>query len=146
MYTLIPGIGVCAADSVIKEHVEDMYNVGESVSINKCIDIQLHHNYGSAGNFGAGNPKFVRCISVLLTIWCGALFVISLTLGGSKLLRTGLGLLLGGAFSNTYDRMKKGYVTDYLRFKKGPRFIRRFIWNISDFSIIIGSLLAVING
>ena len=46
--------------------------------------------------------------------------------------------LLGGAYSNTYDRVKKGFVTDYLNFPKMPGKIKNIVFNISDFCIMVG--------
>jgi len=128
MWEIIPGIAVVAAEAKIKPKVEKT----------------AHHNYGFAANMGAGKPAVVKAVSVLLTIWTTAIFIISLTFAGSRLLKVGLSLLLGGAFSNTYDRVKRGYVVDYLQIPAGPRFIRRLIWNIGDYSIIVGAFLAVL--
>ena len=74
-----------------------------------------------------------------------AVFVCSLGQRGNRLLRLGLSLLLGGAFSNTYDRLKRRYVVDYLTFNVRWKPLRRVVFNLSDFCILIGALLAVIS-
>ena len=54
---------------------------------------------------------------------------------------TGIGytLLLGGGISNFIDRMKKGSVTDYVRFPKFPvKKISELVFNLSDFGIFAG--------
>ncbi len=54
---------------------------------------------------------------------------------------TGIGyaLLLGGGISNFIDRMKKGSVTDYVRFPKFPvKNISELVFNLSDFGIFAG--------
>lgn len=146
MFEIIPGIAVFTADSIIKKHMEESQTIDTSGSSPEVIDkklfqLRLHHNYGSAGNVGADMPKLVRICSVLLSIFCTVIFVISITFSGSRLMRVGLGLILGGAYSNTYDRLKRGYVVDYIQIKKGPKIIRRLIWNISDYAILLGSLM-----
>ena len=56
----------------------------------------------------------------------------------------GLSVLLGGSFSNTYDRLKRKYVVDYFSFNVKCCGIRRIVFNISDFCIMIGAAMAVL--
>ena len=60
---------------------------------------------------------------------------------GSRLSRTGLSLILGGALSNYVDRRNRGFVTDYVSFGVKNKKIRNMIFNISDFCIFGGSFL-----
>ena len=53
-------------------------------------------------------------------------------------------MLAGGGLSNLYDRYTKHHVVDYVRFQTGPKWFRRIIFNVSDFFIFIGAVLAVI--
>ena len=53
-------------------------------------------------------------------------------------------MLAGGGLSNLYDRYTKHLVVDYVRFQTGPKWFRRIIFNVSDFFIFIGAVLAVI--
>ena len=55
-------------------------------------------------------------------------------------------LLLGGAFSNTYDRLKRKYVVDYFSFGVKWEPLRAIVFNISDFCILIGALIIAIKG
>ena len=48
------------------------------------------------------------------------------------LLRIGLGLMLGGAIGNLIDRLRLGYVVDFIDFKVWP------VFNIADSAITIG--------
>lgn len=86
----------------------------------------------------------VRALSVGLTALVSALFLCTLAQKGNRLLKTGLSFLLGGAFSNTYDRMKRGYVVDYLKLRTGIRAVDRVVFNIGDFAILIGALLTAL--
>ena len=83
-------------------------------------------------------------ISVGLTVILTLVFILTLGKAGKRLLKTGLSLLLGGAFSNTYDRMKAKAVTDYIRFDFGPERLRQIVFNLGDFAIMIGALLTVL--
>jgi signal peptidase II len=48
------------------------------------------------------------------------------------LLKTGLGLILGGAVGNLIDRLRLGYVVDFIDFKVWP------VFNIADSAITAG--------
>lgn len=106
--------------------------------------LRRHHNRGMVLNAGEKKQSAVAVISLLLTAVLTVLFLISLGHRGNNLLRTGLALLLGGAFSNTYDRLKRKYVVDYLSFGVRWKGLRKIVFNLSDFCIIIGALLAVL--
>ena len=64
-------------------------------------------------------------------------------LSGHALEETGVALLLGGGLNNLYDRYTKGHVVDYFHLNFGPKWLRAIVFNISDFCIFIGALLAV---
>ncbi|MCS7251541.1 MAG: signal peptidase II [Anaerolineae bacterium] len=49
-----------------------------------------------------------------------------------------IGLQLGGAFGNLVDRLRFGFVTDFLDFKFWP------VFNLADSAIVIGMLLLLI--
>ncbi len=77
---------------------------------------------------------------MLLTV----LFVVSLTKAGSSTLKWGLTMLLGGAYSNTYDRLRRKYVVDYVSFQVPVKKLRQVVFNIGDFCIMAGAALVVI--
>ncbi len=108
------------------------------------IRIRKYHNKGAMLNLGQKRPWVVVALSVGLTILTAVAFLCSLGQWGNRLLRTGLAFLLGGAFSNTYDRLKRRYVVDYLTFNVKWKPLGRVVFNLSDFCIMIGALLAVI--
>lgn len=104
-----------------------------------------YHNEGAFLNLGEKKRKTVAMISLLLTLFCLLLFLVSFSKKGGGLLRTGLCLLLGGAFSNTYDRLKRKYVVDYFGFSlKGLPMLSKVVFNLSDFFIIIGAMLGAL--
>lgn len=106
--------------------------------------LRRHHNRGMVLNAGEKRQPVVAAVSVVLTVVLTVVFFISLGRRGSSLLRTGLSLLLGGAFSNTYDRLKRKYVVDYISFGVKWKRLRNIVFNLSDFCIIIGALLTAL--
>lgn len=107
--------------------------------------LRKHHNKGVMLNIGQNKPRVVAGISLVL---CVGITVVALVFGKkcNKLVRTGLAMVLGGAYSNTYDRLFRTYVVDYISFGvKNPR-LKRIVFNIADFCIMIGAILVVIGG
>lgn len=103
-----------------------------------------YHNEGAFLNFGEGRRVAIKYISLALTVVCLLAFVFTLGRHGKHLLKLGLSFLLGGAFSNTYDRMVRQYVVDYVGFNVKNKKFSNTIFNISDFFIMIGAALTVI--
>ena len=102
-----------------------------------------YHNTGAMLNFGAGK-SFVKVLSSVFTAAVTVYFIITLGHRGKNLLKAGLALVLGGAYSNMYDRMRKDYVVDYISFRCRWKRFSNIVFNIGDFAIMAGALLAVI--
>lgn len=100
-----------------------------------------YHNKGAFLNMLESKEQLLHILSAGLTIACGMLFLLTLTRRGNTVLKTGLTFLLGGAFSNTYDRLKRKYVVDYFGFESKNEKIRNIVFNLSDFFIMVGALL-----
>ena len=132
-------------DLLIKNHVEHMATEGEEKPmLGGRLLLHKYHNRGAALNVGERRCGLVSVLSVVLTLGATALFLMTFTCRGSRLMKIGLALLLGGAYSNTYDRLVRKYVVDYVSFPVKNQKIRNIIFNISDFCIMLGALLMVI--
>lgn len=142
MQSILLAAAILGSDTIIKKKREA--NTEKVEYLNGNVSIMTYHNYGAFLNSGEKRPFLVKLVSVLLTLFMTALFVLTFTKYGNEELRMGLAFLLGGAYSNTYDRIKKGFVTDYLNFPKLPGKIRNVVFNISDFCIVIGCCLILI--
>ena len=142
MQSVLLAASILCADTVIKKKRED--NKEPKAYLDGHVHIMTYHNRGAFLNSGEKNPFVVKLISVILTLSLTALFILTFTKYGSKQLRTGLAFLLGGAYSNTYDRVKKGFVTDYLNFPRLPGKTKNIVFNISDFCILAGCGLILI--
>lgn len=102
-------------DLWIKNHIEQSRKEGEETAV--CggrLLIRRYHNKGAMLDAGAGRSSLVAALSVALTLGLTVLFVLTFSGKGSKMLKAGLALLLGGAYSNTYDRLVRKYVVDYV--------------------------------
>lgn len=140
-------IAIVAIESVIKQVMEQKGTKGERKPIlGGKLYLTRYHNYGAFLNLGEKRPEFVKGLSLGLCLACAILYIMTLGRKGKGLLKVGLSLLLGGAFSNTYDRMVRGYVVDYFGFQVKNEKLRNIVFNISDFCIMIGAVIAVIRG
>ena len=138
-------LGIFGLEFLVKKHIEKTKT--EDVDEKACggaLLIRKHHNKGAFLNIGEKNQKAVMVISVMLTVLMTVFYIMTLTNAGKGLLKWGLTLLLGGAYTNTYDRLTRKYVVDYVSFNVPFRWLRRIIFNIGDFCIMIGALLSVI--
>ena len=142
MQSILLAAAILGGDTIIKKKREE--NTKRVEYLNGNVSIMTYHNYGAFLNRGEKRPFLVKLVSILLTLFMTSLFILTFTQYGNKELRMGLAFLLGGAYSNTYDRVKKGFVTDYLNFPKVPGKIRNIVFNISDFGILIGCCLILI--
>lgn len=138
-------IGIVATEAVIKQVREQNGVLGEKIPFFKGkLYLTKYHNYGAFLNFLQNRQEFVKGLSVSLCLICTMVFVCSMGRKGKGLLKTGLSVLLGGAYSNTYDRLVRGYVVDYFGFLAKNERLRNVVFNISDFCIMIGALLCVL--
>jgi signal peptidase II len=135
---------ICAADTFIKKYFDGPQGEKERNFAGGRIVIKRLRNNGFAGGRLSGHRWLVGMVSLIITVVGACLLIASLGRYGNKMSRIGLSFVLGGAFSNTYERLKKKYVVDYLRFNIGNGKFSRLVFNISDFSIIIGTVICLI--
>ena len=136
--------GIFGLELKIKKHIEETKTEGRTEE--KCggfLLIRKHHNRGAFLNIGEEKRRIVMVLSLILTIALTILYILTLGKAGKGLLNWGLTLLLGGAYSNTYDRLVRKYVVDYVSFRVPGR-LKKVIFNIGDFCIMIGALLCVL--
>lgn len=135
--------GIFTGDYKIKKYVEEKVNEPRPILGGRIL-LRKYHNRGAMLNLGQRRSKIVTAVSLFLCLLLTAVFLLSLGRRGNNLLRIGLSFLLGGAFSNTYDRLKRKYVVDYFSFRVKWKPLGRIVYNLSDFCIITGALLVVL--
>ncbi|MBR1523404.1 MAG: signal peptidase II [Lachnospiraceae bacterium] len=90
-------------------------------------------NYGFACNKMDKYPKAVACVSAALT----GMLAVSMAFAPERM-KLPMAMILGGALSNSADRLIRGYVVDYIPMGK------KYYGNISDLAIMLGSGLGAI--
>ncbi len=112
---------------------------GEPVRVFWWFNLTLQHNTGAAFSFlndaGGWQRYFFSAaamgISVALSVWLCVMH------RGQWLLALGLGLILGGALGNLWDRVALGYVVDFISVHYEGHYFPAF--NLADSAISVGA-------
>lgn len=126
------GILVFIIDQLVKHLVMSTMHLGQSLPVIKGIfHITYVLNPGAA--FGMlEHQRWFFILVALAAVLLGAAFYKKLQ-QESFLMRSGAGLLLGGAVGNLADRIQSGLVVDFLDFRIWP------VFNIADIAICAGA-------
>lgn len=142
LYILIV-LAIVLVEYKIKNYIEENKKLGDHEDILQGkVTIRKHYNKGAFLNFMENKKEIVKTISCVFLGLILLLFALVLPRKGNKLMKFGLSLLLGGAISNVYDRIHRGYVVDYFSINFGK--LKNVIFNIADFAILFGSLFILI--
>ncbi len=123
------------ADRITKYFVVKEMVLGQSIPvIHNWLHLTYVNNPGAA--FGMlANKRWFFVVATVLMI--AVLVYYARTMGSrSKLLLMALGMITGGAVGNFVDRLRMGYVVDFLDF----RGIWPYIFNIADAAIVVGAI------
>jgi signal peptidase II len=103
--------------------------------INNIFHLTYVQNTGAAFGIMAGRNFFFAIISLLAIV---LVVFLSRDAGRTLLLKIAWGLILGGIIGNLIDRVRLGYVVDFLDFQVWP------VFNIADSAITVGATLLII--
>ena len=109
------------------------------------LNITLAHNYGAAFSFLADAGGWQRWFFTVLAVGVSAVLLVWLIRLPRREWMTGLGLglILGGAIGNVADRIKLGYVVDFIDVHvKGWHYPA---FNIADSAITCGVVLLLLD-
>ena len=134
---------VLILDRATKALIHAMFPLHSSYRvIDGFFDITYVRNTGVA--FGIFSSTSAQWKAALLSLFTAAAVVMVVVYSmkssaGNRLLQVALGLILGGALGNLYDRITYGYVIDFLEFYAGSYHWPTF--NIADAAISTGVFL-----
>ncbi len=144
MIYLIITASIFVSDLMLKAYIDKKYHRGVKHSrLNGAIILEKYYNRGAALNLLSKRPNFLKLLQTLLLVTVGIFYYLTLRFSKKPLAKTGCALLFGGGLSNLFDRYANGHVIDYFRINRGPKWLKRIIFNISDFCIFIGAILTV---
>jgi len=122
---------VMIMDQVTKYYVTKNFFVTQSLPIIRNVfHITYVQNPGAAFGILKNKTLFFIIISIVIVVFI--LIYLKHIPSNKKLLRFGLSLQIGGALGNLIDRVKFGYVIDFLDFRVWP------VFNVADMAIVFG--------
>ena len=123
-------LAAVVADQVTKHLVASNLRLGEGLHVVGPFTIRHVENSGIAFGLFSNATAAVIVVTAIAIAWMLVYFARS----GARhpVLPVALGLVIGGSVSNLADRVRLGFVTDFLDFRYWPAF------NLADSFIVIG--------
>jgi signal peptidase II len=146
---LLPWLAIAAAvvalDQAAKAIVQAALAPGERMPVVPFVDLVLVFNTGAAFSFLADASGWQRGFFVAVALGASLLIVHFLRRhADERLFCAGLGLILGGAIGNLWDRVALGHVVDFVLLHAHGYHFPAF--NVADSAITVGAALLVWDG
>jgi signal peptidase II len=137
---LLLSVLVVLADQASKYYITQHFGEFEHITLLPVLDVTRMHNVGAAFSFLASASGWQRwvfiglagIVSVGIIVW-----LLRLKERAHGLLPCGLALVLGGALGNVIDRIRLGYVIDFIHFHWDRAYFPAF--NVADSAITVGA-------
>ncbi len=145
-WLLLLSLLVVAADRLTKWLVSTRIELGNNLQVIPHVFAISHvENPGAAFSLfnDSSSPERVRWMLLVFSLLAAVAVLVALLKLGRRITATtlALALILGGALGNAYDRMRFGYVIDFLEVH-----IIHYHWpdfNVADSAIVVGGILLV---
>jgi signal peptidase II len=132
---------VVTLDQISKLWVNSHLELYETIPLVGCLSLTYVRNTGSAFGFFANQVFLLTLVSIVGLV---TILLFYRYLSKSNILGIlALSLIFGGAVGNLIDRMRLGYVTDFV----DVRLWDDFHWpafNVADSAITVGSIVLII--
>jgi signal peptidase II len=143
-WLLVFSILIVAADRLTKWLASTRIEVGNNLQVIPHVFAISHvENPGAAFSLfnDSSSPERVRWLLLIFSLVAAVAVLAALVKLGRRITATSLGLalILGGALGNAYDRLRFGYVIDFLEVH-----IVHYHWpdfNVADSAIVVGGIL-----
>lgn len=136
---------VIVLDQVSKLWVIDVLQYGDGIALTSFFNLVHARNAGAAFSFLANESGWQRFFFIGIATAASILIVYLLRKHATeRWFSLALSLVLGGALGNLIDRVRFGYVVDFLDFYYGAWHFPAF--NVADSAITVGAALLIIDG
>ena len=122
------------------------------IPINPFLQLTHRRNSGAAFSFLANAGGWQRWFFIVLAVTVSSVIAVwlwRLRSAGQTVLSTGLALVLGGALGNVIDRIRLGYVIDFIEIPNYFGFLIGGAWfpafNVADSAITVGAVLLIVD-
>jgi len=136
---------IVVADQLSKGLASANLDYAAPVPVWFWLNITLHHNQGAAFSFLSGAGGWQRWFFSGLAIAVSAFIAVWLRQAARSqaMLAAGLALVLGGAVGNLADRLRLGYVVDFVSVHYRDWYFPTF--NVADAAISVGAALILLD-
>ncbi|MFT3905812.1 MAG: signal peptidase II [Steroidobacteraceae bacterium] len=132
-------------DQLTKYLIVANFDLYETRTLLPVLNLSYWRNTGAAFSFLADKAGWQRWLfsalalgaSVALVIWLARLK------RSANLLAAALAMILSGAIGNLIDRMRLGYVNDFVQVHWGEHYFPAF--NVADSAITVGAILLLLD-
>ncbi len=131
---------VIIIDQLAKFWITENLQLGQVSLDNRLFRIIHIQNTGAAfGIFKGHVPLFIIIdfIGIIVILYLVFFMRQRWPLLGNLAVLSGIALILGGTIGNLIDRLRLGYVTDFIDFKVWP------VFNAADASVTVGAIILV---
>ena len=142
----VVSIIILVLDRVTKIAADEILVLNKAIPIVKFFNFTLVYNKGAAFGMFGGLPddirRFILVVVSIIALLVVAYVIIKEFSNADRWAMSALGLILGGAIGNIYDRIRYDYVIDFLDFYAG-----RYHWpafNVADSAICIGVFILIL--
>lgn len=130
----LPAAAVLAADQLSKFWVRRYLDYGESLPLE--APVRLTHIANPGGVFGlVAPPSLLVVLTLVITVLL--LLAYRQPVFDRGWLRPALGMIMGGGLGNLVDRLRQGFVTDFIDLRVWP------VFNLGDSAVVGGVALIV---
>jgi len=132
-------VGVILLDQYTKGLASGALEYARPQAVFSWFNLTLQHNSGAAFSFLSDAGGWQRYFFSGIAVVISAVLIVWLYRmpRGQWLLALSLGLILGGALGNLWDRLTLGYVVDFISVHYGPYYFPAF--NLADSAITAGA-------
>lgn len=121
-------------DRVVKLYIINNFSLYESkMFIGKIVSLTYVRNTGAAFSILRGRRTFFIIMTIVMLFLI--IYLYNKVLEKNIYSKISVGLILGGALGNFYDRIVYHYVVDFIDFHFFP------VFNIADSALVIGTII-----
>ena len=141
VFGLTAGALVLAADQASKYWMLEVFDIGgrDPIRLLPFLEVVMVWNRGISYGHFQFHPLILLAFSLAASVFLG----VWMWRAGGALTSLALGLIVGGALGNAWDRYAHGAVADFFHFHTpfslGP--LSNYVFNIADVGIVAGAAL-----
>lgn len=131
-------VATLAADQANKLWLIFVYGIEarQPLQLTPFFDVIFAKNTGISYSLLRAQSEWQRYALLLSTLTVAIFLAVWLWRSRTRIVGCGLGLIVGGALGNAYDRLVYGFVADFYHFHVGS--FSWYVFNLADVAIVAG--------